>query len=133
MLDSSTHILNLILWMPSFRAIFAVSRFSGDLERTSVSVPFSKETEVSEMNPTTPKKTASRRERKPKEATASDNCRLCVCCFQKQFAGNFKLDGQQPKTFLLRRRERERRCQCWLRYSEPICPFTLKKRTQFRQ
>ena len=41
LLDSSTHILNLILWMPSFRAKFAVSRFSGDLERTRVFVSFS--------------------------------------------------------------------------------------------
>ena len=41
------------------------------------------------MNQTTPKKPASRRGRKPKEATASDNCRLCGCCFKTQF-GNFK-------------------------------------------
>ena len=33
------------------------------------------------MNQTTPKKLASRRGRKPKEAAASDNCRLRVCCF----------------------------------------------------
>ena len=41
---------------------------------------FSKETEVSEMNQTTPKKPASRRGRKPKEATALDNsdCVLVV-------------------------------------------------------
>ena len=48
LLVSSTHILNLILWMPYFRAKFALLRhrkrevsfirFSGDLERTSVSV-----------------------------------------------------------------------------------------------
>ena len=30
------------------------------------------------MKQTTPKKTASRRGRKPKEATASDNCRMCI-------------------------------------------------------
>ena len=40
------------------------------------------------MNQTTPIKPASRRGRKPKEATASDNCRLCGC-FKTQF-GNFK-------------------------------------------
>ena len=42
------------------------------------------------MNQTTPKKRASCTGRKPKkEATASDNCRLCGCCFKTQF-GNFK-------------------------------------------
>ena len=41
------------------------------------------------MSQTTPKKPASRRGRKPKEATASDNCRLCGCCSKTQF-GNFK-------------------------------------------
>ena len=38
LLDSSIHILNLILWMSYFSVKFAVSRFSGDLERTSVFV-----------------------------------------------------------------------------------------------
>ena len=38
---------------------------------------------------TTPTKpVASRRGRKPKETSASDNCRMC-CCFKTQF-GNFK-------------------------------------------
>ena len=41
------------------------------------------------MSQTTPKKPTSRRGRKPKEATASDSCRLCGCCFKTQF-GNFK-------------------------------------------
>ena len=41
------------------------------------------------MSQTTPKKSALRRGRKPKEATASDNSRLCGCCFKTQF-GNFK-------------------------------------------
>ena len=42
------------------------------------------------MNQTTPKKRASCRGRKPKkEPTASDDCRLCGCCFKTQF-GNFK-------------------------------------------
>ena len=39
---------------------------------------------------TTPTKpVASRRGRKPKEMSASDNCRMCGCCFKTQF-GNFK-------------------------------------------
>ena len=39
---------------------------------------------------TTPTKpVASRRGRKPKETSASDNCRMCGCCFKTQF-GNFK-------------------------------------------
>ena len=32
---------------------------------------------------------ASRRGRKPKETSASDNYRMCGCCFKTQF-GNFK-------------------------------------------
>ena len=50
---------------------------------------FSKETEVSQMNQLRLKKPASRTEKKPKEATASDNCRLCGSCFKTQFE-NFK-------------------------------------------
>ena len=42
------------------------------------------------MSQTTPTKPASQRGRKPKEATASDNCRLCGCCFKRQY-GNLKL------------------------------------------
>ena len=39
---------------------------------------------------TTPTKpVASRRGRKPKETSTSDNCRMCGCCFKTQF-GNFK-------------------------------------------
>ena len=39
---------------------------------------------------TTPTKpVASRRGRKPKETSASDNCRMCGCCFKTQL-GNFK-------------------------------------------
>lgn len=42
------------------------------------------------MNQTTPKKPASRRGRKSKEApTTADYCRLCGCCFKTQY-GNFK-------------------------------------------
>ena len=41
------------------------------------------------MNQTTPKKPASRRGRKSKEATTADNCRLCGRSFKIQY-GNFK-------------------------------------------
>ena len=34
------------------------------------------------------KPVAPRRGRKPKEPSASDNCRMCGCCFKTQF-GNF--------------------------------------------
>ena len=35
------------------------------------------------------KPVASRRGREPKETSASDNCRMCGCCFKTRF-GNFK-------------------------------------------
>ena len=107
--DSSNHILNLIHCMPYFRGKLVVLscsvvfsslfgrrevsyvRFSGVLERKGVCFFCS-------MNQTTPKKPAWRRERQPKEATASDSCRLCGCCFKTQF-GNFSSAAERLNSF----------------------------------
>ena len=107
--DSSNHILNLIHCLPHFRGKLVVLsclvvfsslfgrrevsyvRFSGVLERTGVCFFCS-------MSQTTPKKPTSRRERKPREATAPDSCRLCDCCFKTQF-GNFSSAAERLNSF----------------------------------
>ena len=107
--DSSNHILNLIHCMPYsrgklvvlscsvvFSSLFRRSevsyvRFGGVLERKGVCF-------FCLMSQTTPKNPASRRERKPKEATATDSCRLCGCCFKTQF-GNFSSAAERLNSF----------------------------------
>ena len=84
------------------------------------------------MSQTTPKKPTSRRGRKPKEATASDSCRLCGCCFKTQF-GNFKTGWITSENIFTAPQRKGKTLPMLAEVSEPICPFTLKKRARFLQ
>ena len=83
--------------------------------------PFVKRSQLNESNNT--EKTASRRTR-----TRSDSVGLCGCCFKTQL-GILRLDNNHRKHFYCAAEKRERHCQCWLKYSEPICPLTLASLT----
>ena len=105
LLDISTHILNLILWMTYFRAKFSVLWSKAWTFVHSVQWWFGKDKCFcfSVKCRTCPflkrlrsvkwikrhQKNAPHRGREPKEETASDNCRLCSCFFKTKF-GNFK-------------------------------------------
>ena len=103
-IDNSTHMLNLILSM-----VFAQKIILTDHKRIAVRsclllcfeacsrllstgifivLVFNRLENVDiflldRMDQTTPKKLASKRGRKPKQASALDNCRLCGCCFNR--------------------------------------------------
>ena len=139
LLDSSTHIFNLILWMPSFRAKFAVSVqwWFGKDERFCFSVkyrtcPFLKRLKSVKWIKQHWKKrphVEEESQKKRQHRTIAD----CVFVVLKHSSPEILNWMENNRKHFYCAAEKGRRCQCWLRYSEPICPFILKKRTQFRQ